>query len=111
MIYLTPREREIVGSILERGIPGLEVWAFGSRVDGNPRPFSDLDLAIVSDKPLSLSELAKLAEDFELSDLDFKVDLIDYGRLPTSWKARIEAHHETIASAGASSSARKRNEK
>ena len=100
MIRMTPREREIVGSILERRISGLEVWAFGSRVDGNPRPFSDLDLAIVSDQPLSLSLLAELAEDFEQSDLDFKVDLLDYGRLPPSWKARIKAHHETISSAG-----------
>ncbi len=97
MIALTPREREIVSLILKRRLSHVEVWAFGSRVGGKPRPFSDLDLAILSPQPLPFGLLAELSEDFEEADLDFKVDLIDYSRLSPSWKSRINACHEMIS--------------
>ncbi len=96
MIHLKPGERERVREILKRRISNCEVWVFGSRVDGNPRPFSDLDLVLVSEKPLSFGLLAQLAEDFEESDLDFKVDLVELSRLSPSFRERLSAHHEIL---------------
>lgn len=71
-------EYEIVQSILNRHVPDIEVRAFGSRVKGSARQYSDLDLAIMTQSPLSLSQLAELREPFSESDLPWKVDLVDW---------------------------------
>jgi predicted nucleotidyltransferase len=78
MIDLPPHCLATVKSILERRVPDREVWAFGSRVQGRARKFSDLDLAILGETSLSLSAMAALADDFDDSDLPFKVDLVDW---------------------------------
>ena len=62
-----------------RRLPGVEVRAFGSRVHGeNLKPFSDLDLAIISESLLDIGKLAELKEAFTESSLPFKVDLLDW---------------------------------
>lgn len=96
MIHLLPSDLDIVKSVLKRRVPDCAVWAFGSRVNGTPRPFSDLDLAIVSRAPLSLGVLAELAEDFDESSLSFKVDLLDWASTDPSFRARISQCREPI---------------
>jgi type I restriction enzyme S subunit len=76
-IDLRPGEWEIIREILRRHVPDREVWAFGSRANQTAKKFSDLDLAILGDQPLTLSTLAELADDFSESDLPFKVDILD----------------------------------
>lgn len=67
-----------------------EVRAFGSRVKGTATKKSDLDLAIVSDKTLSISLLADLENAFSESDLPFKVDVVDWFAASDSFKKIIE---------------------
>ena len=67
-----------VKSILNTLIPERSVWVFGSRANGKARLFSDLDIAIFGDHPLSLDKLALLREAFDESDLPYKVDIVDY---------------------------------
>src|SRR2546423_534474 len=90
VIHLQPEERRIVEEILRRHVPGLEVWIFGSRAGGTIKPWSDLDLAILSDQPLSLSVMADLREDFSESDLPWKVDVLDWATTSESFRAIIE---------------------
>ena len=59
----------IVQQILRQLVPSCEVWAFGSRVKGTSKPFSDLDLVIMSQQSLSLALMASLHEAFSESDL------------------------------------------
>jgi predicted nucleotidyltransferase len=48
-----PNELKLIKEILQRYVPEQTVWAFGSRVHGRQlKPFSDLDLAIITDNPL-----------------------------------------------------------
>ena len=61
-IDLNPHDLEIVLAILQKFVPDLEVWAFGSRVKWTAKPFSDLDLVIVGKQPLPISIAADLAE-------------------------------------------------
>ncbi len=89
-LELSPEQLEIVHGILARVIPGREVWVFGSRVQGRAKPFSDLDLAVIGDQPLSLSTSAELADAFEQSDLPIKVDVVD-------WATTSEAFRKIIA--------------
>ena len=77
-IDITPEERAIVLRILNEIVPDREVRAFGSRVTGKAKPFSDLDLAIMGDEPLSLETRARLEEAFSESDLPWKVDVLDW---------------------------------
>nr|WP_194299177.1 nucleotidyltransferase domain-containing protein [Acetobacter sicerae] len=64
--------------ILNEIVPDREVRVFGSRVTGKAKPFSDLDLAIMGDEPLSLETRARLEEAFSESDLPWKVDVLDW---------------------------------
>jgi type I restriction enzyme S subunit len=88
---VSPGEWGIVRAILQRHVPGHEVWLFGSRANGTAKPFSDLDLAILSTQPLPLSILAELADDFSESDLPFKVDIVDWATTSESFRKVIEA--------------------
>lgn len=52
--------------------------AFGSRVKGTHKEYSDLDLCYQAE--ISDSVIALLMDDFEQSDLPFKVDLVAWKR-------------------------------
>ena len=91
VLEILPGEWEIVRQILERHVPAREVWAFGSRAKGSAKPFSDLDLIVLGEQPLSLSILAELADDFSESDLPFKVDIVDWATTGERFRKVIEA--------------------
>ena len=80
----------IVQQILRQLVPSCEVWAFGSRVKGAAKPFSDLDLVIMSQQPLSLDLIASLHEAFSESDLPWKVDIVDWSTTSQEFRAVIE---------------------
>jgi len=95
-IELEPRLLQQVKRILEAHVPECEVWAFGSRVDASAKPFSDLDLAVVSNEALPTRRLALLADAFEESDLPIKVDVVDWRSISPVLRQRIAAHHEIV---------------
>lgn len=79
----------IVQAILKKHIPQFEVWAFGSRAKHTAKPFSDLDLAVITEKPLSFEILGALQEDFSNSDLPWKVDVVDWASTSKSFQEII----------------------
>jgi predicted nucleotidyltransferase len=87
-IAVSPDEWHIVRTLLRKLLPDCEVWAFGSRAGGQPKPFSDLDLALIAERPIGLGVLAALAEVFSESDLPWRVDLVDWGDQRT-----LPGHH------------------
>lgn len=93
-------ELQIVRAILRRHVPEREVWAFGSRVTGKARRFSDLDLVVMGDAPLGLSTMAALTEDFSESDLPFKVDVLDWAVASSSFREIIKAAMVAVQTAG-----------
>lgn len=88
-IDMTPQERAIVLRILNEIVPDREVRAFGSRVTGKAKPFSDLDLAVMGDEPLPLEMRARLEEAFLESDLPWKVDVLDWAQVDEDFKRII----------------------
>jgi len=76
MIQMEVRHFRIVQEIL--GKYPYSFYAFGSRAKKTQKPFSDLDLCFV--EPISWEVLAKISEDFEESNLPFKVELINWHR-------------------------------
>ena len=89
-IDIRPDLWPIVRDILARNVAGYEVWAFGSRVRGNAKPYSDLDLVIISDTPLPLRVSARLADEFSESDLPWRVDVVDWAATQPAFRSIIE---------------------
>jgi type I restriction enzyme S subunit len=75
---------------LARKHPNHEVWAFGSRVTGSAKEFSDLDLVVIGEKPLSLAVHANLVDDFSESDLPYNVDVIDWATTDAAFRQIIQ---------------------
>lgn len=101
-LQVSEQEWQHIDAILQQYLPQVPVWAFGSRVQGKAKPYSDLDLAIISEKPLDLSKLAEVAEAFSESDLPWKVDLVDWASTSADFR-RIIAAQKLVLSAGKSS--------
>ena len=91
LIDLSPENWQIVRDILKRYVPDREVWAFGSRAKWTAKEFSDLDIAIIGDKPLSIALTADLREAFQESALPFKVDIVDWANITPSFRQVIQA--------------------
>jgi uncharacterized protein len=72
MIQLENRHQEIILSILSK-YP-YKFYAYGSRVKNQAKKYSDLDLCFYGE--ISLNVLSHIEEDFEESNLPFKVDLV-----------------------------------
>jgi type I restriction enzyme S subunit len=91
-IAITPEQWLIVSAILQKHVPENEVWAFGSRATHTEKPYSDLDLAIIGNTPLTLSLLATIEHDFSESNLPFKVDVVDWATLSPAFRRLIYSH-------------------
>lgn len=100
LIDIRPDHLQIVRSILQKHVPQYEVWAFGSRAKWTAKDYSDLDLCIVSDKPLNFSVLGAMAEDFSDSDLPWKVDVVDWATTSESFRKIIERDKVVVQEAG-----------
>ena len=84
-IQLLPGEITIVKKILQSF--AYEATLFGSRAKGSARSDSDLDICLRNgDQKIPLEDMARLRELFELSDLAFIVDLVDYQNLTEPFK-------------------------
>ncbi len=89
MLDVLPRHLALVQAILHQRVPEHEVWAFGSRAKGSAWRYSDLDLAVITEAPLSYRVLGDLAEDFSESDLPFRVDIVDWARTDEGFRRLI----------------------
>ncbi len=96
MINLSQNELLLIQSILRTFIPNHTVWLFGSRTTANIKPYSDVDLAIMTQQPLSTDVMAALSSAFAESDLPYKVDLVDWSTLDETFKTIIQNRHEII---------------
>jgi predicted nucleotidyltransferase len=84
-IAISDAEWSIVCDILQKYLSKYNVWAFGSRVRHTHKPFSNLDIVVVNDEPLSISTMAELNEAFSESDLPWKVDAVDWASISNNF--------------------------
>jgi uncharacterized protein len=90
VIDISTEDAEIVRSVLRRLLPaGARAYVFGSRVHGGARRFSDLDLALVWDRPLGPRLIGEIAEALSESDLPYKVDVLDLASIDPAFRAQI----------------------
>lgn len=101
MIDIASRHLKIIRGILRKHVPNHEVCAFGSRVNGVARTYSDLDLVIVGKTKLPKKILYLIKEKFEESDLPFRVEIMDWQAVSGDFRKIIKARYEVIQTAEA----------
>ncbi|MCK5494549.1 MAG: nucleotidyltransferase domain-containing protein [Candidatus Omnitrophica bacterium] len=96
MIDVLPHDLKIIKQILKKYVPDCEIRAFGSRVAGKAKVYSDLDLVIVGAKKIERKNMVVLKEAFEDSKLNFRVDIIDWQTISKSFRKIIESEYEIV---------------
>lgn len=78
----------------------VEIWVYGSRINGTAHEGSDLDLVIRTHdlQPFSLCEYNNLVETIRESNIPILVELRDWTRLPESFHKQIEKNYEVFYS-------------
>lgn len=84
--------------ILDQHVPHAEVWAYGSRVNGTGHEGSDLDLVLrnCGGAEVPFRQLSALRCGFSDSNLPILVDILDWARIPESFRREIEREHTVI---------------
>lgn len=100
-IEINPSDWADVVRILREQVPGVEVWAFGSRARRTAKPYSDLDLALMTRQPLTLEQLASITDAFETSDLPIRVDVVDWASTSEAFRRIIERDRVVVQTAAA----------
>ena len=96
MLDLKPEYLEIVKSTLADYFPDCEVRAYGSRVTGKARKYSDLDISIVGHTRLDRRKLMDLRNAFDESDLPIRVDIHDWHNTSSDFQKIIEENYVVI---------------
>lgn len=99
-IDLSPHDWEEVKRVLRACVPDYEVWAFGSRAKWAAKPYSDLDLVIITEQPLPIGAMADLHESFDESDMTIKVDIVDWATTSEAFRKIIEGNRVVVHLAG-----------
>ena len=90
-LRLSPRHRRLLEALLEKHVPNVEVWAYGSRVHGSAHEASDLDLVLRSPNLESLGpEYSELVQALEESNIPILVQAHDWAKLPESFHQEIQ---------------------
>ncbi len=91
-LHLLPRHREMLVALLREHLPGIEAWAYGSRVNGQSHDGSDLDLVLRSPdlQKIPIGQVADFREALRESNIPFLVEAHDWARLPKGFHPEIE---------------------
>ena len=104
-LHLSARHRAILEGLLVAHLPGVEVWVYGSRINGRSHDGSDLDLALRGPKleKIPLDQLQNFKSALHESRIPFLVDARDWARIPSNFQLEIEREHLALLSVKSSS--------
>lgn len=87
-LNLKPEYAEELRKIFRAYCPKAEIWAYGSRLDGDSHDGSDLDLVVANfnDSQKNISKLKQIIID---SDIPFLVDIFELNKLPLTFQNEI----------------------
>ncbi len=96
-LSLPPHYLRIVEDLLREHVPDAEVWAYGSRVNGESHEGSDLDLVVRGPdlNPLGV-EFIDLIEALQESNIPILVQAHDWANLPESFHREIEREYVVV---------------
>ena len=94
LIDIRAEQLETVKQILKKHLPlGMLIWVFGSRATGRAKEYSDLDIALQTEngQKIDFELIVRLMDDFEESNLPFKVDVVDYNSISGIFKQNVDS--------------------
>lgn len=97
-IDITTGQKTILLTLLHRYIPGIEVWAYGSRVKRNARANSDLDLVVFT-TPAQRHQVSELKEALGESNIPYLVDVHVWGEIPERFHDIIRKEYVVLEKA------------
>jgi uncharacterized protein len=100
-LHLPKRYLQMVQDILQTHLPNAEVWAYGSRVNGDYYEASDLDLVVRQPEDLNRRQLnlGEVVDAFSESNLPIIVQLVDWASIPADFHAEIAENYVFVQQA------------
>jgi type I restriction enzyme S subunit len=92
-IQISEEQLDTVLKILQHNLtPDITVWVYGSRASGTAKLYSDLDLALERNdgKAINNEQIVNLMDEFEESNLPYKVDVMDYLNAKGIFKQNVD---------------------
>lgn len=68
------------------------VFLYGSRANGKDWKWSDIDIGIEGDEPVSREVLGMIREDFENSNIPYMVDVVDFSTSDPTFVSIAKQH-------------------
>ena len=101
-LRLMPKHRRALEALLRTHLPDVEVWAYGSRVNGRSHDGSDLDLVLRRPglKEIPSDQLGDFEEAIRESNIPFLVEARDWARLPDRFHREIEGDYVVLVEGG-----------
>lgn len=96
MIDIEEQYLDEIRRILAEHVPDCEVRAFGSRIEGTSREFSDLDLVLVGSEKLDWRKIESLKDAFSASDIPIIVDVVDFNAISDRFRKITEKNYKII---------------
>ncbi len=85
---LADRYVDFIKNTITSILPDVEIFIYGSRVQGKAREYSDVDIALRGD--IDFDKLLKIKALFEDSTFPYKVDVVDLSSLTPEFLNIIE---------------------
>ena len=82
-----------IEQLFTKHLSDVELWAYGSRVQGKAHAGSDLDLMVkhpIKPDNMTCENLTDFREALRDSNLPVMVDVMDYARIPNEFKTEFE---------------------
>lgn len=96
-MYLEEQNLKLLQKILLKNVPQYEILLFGSRMHGkNLKPFSDIDIAIITDKKIDNFVYNDLKESLRESDLPYRVDVVLWNEISDDFRNIIKNNYEIL---------------
>ncbi|MEA2099888.1 MAG: nucleotidyltransferase domain-containing protein [Campylobacterota bacterium] len=76
----------------------INIWAYGSRVNGQAHDMSDLDLALISkdDEKIDIDEYISFKELLRDSNIPILIQVLDWNRIPKYFHKNILDNYEEL---------------
>ena len=101
-LHLEDRHLRILLTLIEENLPGVEVWAYGSRTNGRSHDGSDLDLVLRGPglQAISFDQKRQFKHALSESMIPILVDVMDWASVPERIRQEIARNFVVVVEEG-----------
>jgi len=94
-LNLKEKHRQILENLVRHYLPEINVWIYGSRINGRSHDGSDLDLVLRSSNltPIDSKKFHAFIEALRKSNIPFLVNAQDWATLPEHFQREIQRNY------------------